>query len=89
MAKKKKVIQVDAIQWNTLGDHPLVVQFTGITGTCPVCSLDYAAHGSLLGQKFMAGFITDQRVCPGDYIVQDSDDVYDVCNTVKYNKNYE
>ena len=70
MADKNKVkikIEVDAVEWLLHGDHEKVIPFTvpgsQMTDVCPDCGNTIQEHGLLAGVK----------VCPGDYIIDNTD----------------
>ena len=67
----KKPDTVEAVQWNKDGDHPAVIETPGLKqsdGMCDRCDKGHALHGTML-----VGWGLDKVVCPGDWIVQDSD----------------
>ena len=83
MSKYTKIIVVDAIIWNKLGDHPMVVEpifyFSSPSDLCPICRQKLLEHGTLNGQ----------RVCPGNYIVDDVDGSTISLTPEQFAKRYE
>ncbi len=55
--------RVTASQWFKLGDHPAVTEIYG-AGTSRLCGCGHASNEH--------GFLGNNAVCPGDWIVQDA-----------------
>lgn len=68
MAKyRKKPVEIDAVQWFKMGDHPQVKNYESYLGSnldkCKACGSILRAHGLV---KTLEG---DMRACPGDWII--------------------
>lgn len=80
MSTYKKIIAVEAVQWNQSGDHPDVRSFPTTLGyPCPKCNQEFQTHG----------IIKDMIVCPGNYIVEDVDESITVLTSEEFSKRYE
>ena len=64
---RKKPVEIDAVQWFRMGDHPIVttipIRFAPIMDKCEQCGNKFMDHGAcptLEGHHI---------VCPGDWII--------------------
>lgn len=64
----RKPVEVDAVQWFRLGDHPRVEQYPGGTSMAG-CGFPDNQHGKL---KTGSGYF---GVCPGSWVVTDENGV--------------
>ncbi len=72
MAKyRRKSDIIEASQWHKQGDHERVQEMTGawepVPGNCEYCNKSYVDHG------FVETLTGGQLVCPGDWIITNSD----------------
>lgn len=89
MAKfRSKPIEVEAVQWKGLGDLPDAIH--GLDrldeGTHKLCGQLWRIHGILEMQPEDPQDIT---VCPGDWIITDSDGRVTTCPSGKFEEAFE
>jgi len=87
----KKIIDVQVIQWNAVGDYPNIIAYVGPGGseTCSKCGHVLFDHGLTVTSCRCSVFQGETLVCPGNYVVKDAYDWIDICTTEELAQKYE